>query len=128
MAFIFAMSSRIGSVEHSRSFLTDLFGLSGYWLHVANGLLRKGAHLTEYAVLSLFFVTALRRAHGATPRVALVGGILGSLAYACTDEFHQSFVPGREGMVSDVVVDCAGATLGAGLMFRYRARGGTWDA
>ena len=33
-------------------------------------------------------------------------------AYAATDEFHQLFVPGRSGQISDVVLDSAGALAG----------------
>ena len=32
-------------------------------------------------------------------------------AYAATDEFHQLFVPGRAGRVTDVLIDSAGAFL-----------------
>ena len=31
--------------------------------------------------------------------------------YACSDEFHQLFIPGRAGLVSDVLVDSIGAML-----------------
>ena len=33
-------------------------------------------------------------------------------AYAATDEFHQLFVPGRSGQLSDVILDSAGALAG----------------
>ena len=32
--------------------------------------------------------------------------------YACTDEFHQLFVPGRAGLLSDVLIDSLSAVLG----------------
>ena len=36
----------------------------------------------------------------------------GADLYACTDEFHQIFVPGREGAFRDVIIDtCGGITL-----------------
>lgn len=38
--------------------------------------------------------------------------ILASALYACTDEFHQLFVPGRTGQIFDVFVDTLGATFG----------------
>lgn len=38
--------------------------------------------------------------------------ILASALYACTDEFHQLFVPGRTGQIFDVLVDTLGATFG----------------
>ena len=36
--------------------------------------------------------------------------------YAATDEFHQLFVPGRSGQVSDVILDSAGAATGVLIM------------
>ena len=43
------------------------------------------------------------------------------LVYAITDEIHQIFVPGRAGMVRDVIIDLFGAMIGAGvfLLIRY---------
>ena len=35
-----------------------------------------------------------------------------STAYAATDEFHQIFVPGRAGMLTDVMIDSSGALAG----------------
>lgn len=42
--------------------------------------------------------------------IATAWGI--STAYAATDEFHQIFVPGRAGMVTDVMIDSSGALAG----------------
>jgi VanZ family protein len=66
-------------------------------------LLRKAAHVTEYAILSALLMRALDR-----PAVAVTLAI----AYAATDELHQHFVPGRAGTLVDVVVDAVGVTLG----------------
>ena len=38
--------------------------------------------------------------------------LLISMLYACTDEFHQHFVPGRSCEVRDVLIDTAGALIG----------------
>ena len=48
------------------------------------------------------------------------------MAYACTDELHQLFVPGRAGMVTDVLIDSTGAALITGLLWIVgRRREGT---
>ena len=66
-------------------------------------VLRKLAHLTEYAVLGALLVRALGR-----PELAvLVGGL-----YAASDEIHQHFVRGRHGAWYDVVIDTVGVTIG----------------
>ncbi|HEY6068666.1 MAG TPA: VanZ family protein [Gaiellaceae bacterium] len=76
-------------------------------------VLRKGAHLTEYAILGALLYRALRR-----EQVALAAGI----AYAATDEFHQHFVRGRHGSPVDVAIDAVGVTLGMLVWLRMRAR------
>ena len=40
--------------------------------------------------------------------------------YACTDEFHQTFVPGRAGRIFDVGVDSAGAAAGLFILWLVR--------
>ncbi|MCB9234991.1 MAG: VanZ family protein [Bacteroidia bacterium] len=69
-------------------------------------VLRKTAHFTEYFILFLWVKMAL---HGRSRRLLLA--FLVCAAYACTDEFHQLFIPGRVGNVGDVLVDSSGAAL-----------------
>src|SRR5437870_13658825 len=85
-----------------------IFGLSsipslssglGTWDEV----LRKAAHVTEYAVLGALLLRALGR-----ELPALVVGI----AYAATDEVHQHFVRGRNPSPFDVAFDACGVALG----------------
>ena len=72
---------------------------------------RKAAHFTEYAILGLL-LTAMYRAYGHEgERLFLLAAGTGSL-YAATDEFHQLFVPGRSGQISDVLLDSAGVMAG----------------
>lgn len=75
-------------------------------------------HFAEYAVLALLLWLALRAtpalARYATPLAVAVAAL-----YAVTDEFHQSFVPGRYPDVRDVLVDTAGALV-AVLLLRWR--------
>ena len=71
-------------------------------------VIRKSGHFTEYFVLSLLLLHALRagtRDFGL--RWALVV-ILIVAGYAALDEFHQSFVPGRGAAVTDVMLDTSG--------------------
>ena len=66
--------------------------------------LRKAAHMAEYAVLYLLTLRA-RSGRRAWAAAAF------SVFYAMSDEYHQSFVPGRSGLWSDVAVDAAGVLL-----------------
>jgi VanZ family protein len=75
-------------------------------------IVRKTAHFMEYALLAVAWVV-----HFMFHKVRLRGRIgfpiLLSSAFAVSDEFHQTFVAGRSGQVSDVVLDSCGAVTGA---------------
>ena len=87
--------------------------------HLGTGLgtwdtvLRKGAHVTEYAVLGAL----LYRALGREPLALAVG-----IAYAATDELHQHFVHGRHASPVDVAIDAVGVAAGMLLWLRLRER------
>jgi VanZ family protein len=66
-------------------------------------VLRKCAHVTEYAILGALLSRAINR-----PLLALLVGI----AYAGTDELHQHFVRGRHSSPFDVAFDACGLALG----------------
>jgi VanZ family protein len=77
-------------------------GLGGWDL-----LLRKLAHAAEYALLGFFLLRAVGRE-------GVAAGL--GIAYAVTDEIHQSFVEGRHGAWYDVAVDAAGVLAGVYLL------------
>ena len=93
-----------------------IFGLSaipslssglGTW----DTILRKIAHTAEYAVLAALLWRALRNE---------LAALVVTLAYAATDELHQTFVRGRHGSPVDVAVDGIGAALGLVLLLHVR--------
>ena len=65
--------------------------------------------MSEYAVLVLLIFQALTAFDRKKNRGCMALGI--TAAYPVTDEFHQLFVPGRAGRVTDVLIDSAGAFL-----------------
>lgn len=74
-------------------------------------LVRKCAHMGIYFVLTALLLYGLWRAGmSPRPRLAAAAGLCALLA--ALDEFHQTFVPGRDGKLSDVLID-----LGGGLCF-----------
>jgi hypothetical protein len=109
MGVIFYLSAQSSTGEHA-------------WWDV---ILRKLGHVTGYALLTTLWWWALR---GVTSRPLLIAvGI--AFAYACTDEFHQSFVHGRTGTPVDVGVDAIGMAIAAWVISRqvspgYRGRRG----
>jgi VanZ family protein len=70
-------------------------------------ILRKLAHLAVYTVLTVLLVRAFRL-HVARPTHAWLLAMLVAALYACSDEWHQTFVPGREGRVRDILIDSIG--------------------
>lgn len=71
---------------------------------------RKSAHFSEYALLGALAYYAFVKVKKYPFRWLLA--FIFTIVYACSDEFHQTFVPGRAGMVRDVFIDSSGALIG----------------
>lgn len=79
-------------------------------------IIRKNAHAFMYMILS-YLVSAIFFVFNKRGKDAIIYILFICLFYAVIDEFHQSFVPGRTSLVSDVLVDFSGALIG--LIFLY---------
>ncbi len=91
-------------LSHQPQSAYDRLGLTGELLSVAG-------HLVVYAGLMATLVLAIRRGSGlAGDRVFALAFLLAAL-YGLTDEFHQSFVPGRKATLIDWAIDLVGAGL-----------------
>lgn len=112
-AVIWALSAQTG--PESQSVSNGVLGLVGYDIQnppsILSGLLpflvRKGAHMAAFFTLTALLILAL---WPLIKKPALRGGLALVLcaALAGLDEFHQTFVPGRSGSLSDVLVDLLG--------------------
>jgi len=118
MGFIFVMSTSLGSSAHTSRIIEPLIrwlapGISPAAVDRVHGLIRKTGHFTEYAILALLVLRAvrisLRHRHLEGGCKAAGIALLVAAVYASTDEFHQSFVPGRTASVYDVLIDTSGA-------------------
>ena len=78
-------------------------------------ILRKGAHITAFGLLCLLWYRALGPA-GSSRRSAI------TLAYAATDEYHQTFVEGRHGTPVDWLIDAVGVAIAVALIRRHQQR------
>ena len=82
---------------------------------------KKTAHMLEYAILLLLlwrvFFGYMTLFSGSETRQRLVKALglafVVCVLYAASDEFHQTFVPGRRGRLLDVGIDSVGAALAA---------------
>lgn len=74
-------------------------------------LFRKSAHFFVYFILGILVLKALKQSGLGGHRVLIIALII-CVLYAISDEFHQTFVPGRSGEIWDVVIDSLGSLLG----------------
>ena len=84
--------------------------------------IRKMAHFGIYLVLGISLISFLREFSIPILKLLLLSIFLAFL-YACSDEIHQLFVPGRSGQFSDVLLDTLAASVGIFiyyLLFRKR--------
>jgi VanZ family protein len=76
------------------------------------------AHLIVYAILGYLLAMAFVRHGRPIDRQRILVAILFGIIYAFSDEFHQSFVPGRFPSISDFIADSVGLVIG-GQLFKY---------
>src|SRR5690606_2032338 len=77
-------------------------------------------HVIVYAILFFLVylgITANRQFRWQTKQA--IAAVIITIAYACLDEWHQSFVPTRSGNILDVAIDALGALIAAGLLAWY---------
>ena len=84
---------------------------------LADLIFKKGAHFTVYAVLAVLF----RRALPPSRWIWALSWMF-TVLYASSDEWHQSFVPGRHPQLTDVLIDVCGATTGLWIFWRIERR------
>jgi len=80
-------------------------------------VLRKIAHITEYAILCILYIRAFRNTTKFSSKKVYLLSIVLSIIYAITDEIHQSFVPGRSCNLFDLLFDTTGVVLG-GIIYK----------
>lgn len=95
-----------------------------------NEYCRKTGHFIGYGLVSLIFLNAWRRSAEAfgwvtrnwlAPFAAFLA-IASTFTVACLDEFHQTFLPGRVGCLSDALIDVAGAIVLNAIFWALRVR------
>lgn len=110
MIIIFSFSNQTGSESSGLSQHIVLWIQTHLHITMSEFIIRKGAHMSEYALLCLTFIYAFSH-YQFTIKQILFYSILCSFAYACTDEMHQLFIGGRAGQFTDVLIDSSGACL-----------------
>lgn len=78
-------------------------------------VVRKLAHLCEYAALCFLYYRGLRNTTKVSLAKVLLLAFFMTVLYALSDEYHQTFISGRTGRFFDIWVDSFGAI--GGLLF-----------
>lgn len=118
MIFIFIMSNTNGNDSSSQSnfFANIILQFINIDKETLTFLIRKLAHMSEYAILALFTYYALIKI-AFNKRIIFQITFLISFLYACSDEFHQLFISGRSGQFTDIIIDSTGCLIM--LLFLY---------
>ena len=74
-------------------------------------IVRKGAHLTIYLILGVLLMSYFKELYLVNKKGLIIAFIICFL-YACSDEIHQAFVPGRSAEFRDVLIDSLGSIIG----------------
>jgi VanZ family protein len=127
MVVIFVFSSQNGKASsHNNRFVVDLLKNIGINLDVLLGsiddyIIRKLAHMTEYFILFNLVYNAIYDNYKFIK--SLIITLTFTFIYASSDEFHQSFTPGRGPSFHDVLIDTGGGGLALILkVIRYRLK------
>ena len=129
LGVIFIGSTDLLSAEQTSRFIVPILlwlkpGMAPETTWIILVIMRKCAHVCEYAILALLLWRALRDGSAIRGKMSILFGavLLGCAVFAASDEFHQSFVKSRTPSVRDVLLDIAGALLGLliGVSFAHR--------
>lgn len=82
--------------------------------------LRKVAHASEYFIFTLLILLVLKNSKVSGIKMFAIALII-CFIYACTDEYHQTFVKGRNGQFSDALIDTLGGIIGC-LMYGFTVK------
>jgi VanZ family protein len=84
-------------------------------------ILRKIAHILEYAILTFLLLRAFTKKRLSIKKIAIYS-IIFCIFYSLTDEYHQTFVFGRQGTLKDVGIDSIGILI-MSLMWYIKNKG-----
>ncbi|MFH1611782.1 MAG: VanZ family protein [bacterium] len=91
-------------------FLSHQPSLQSGFPHYYDFVLRKLAHITEYFILTFLLIRALAEYNLSKKKILIIALVLAFL-YATSDEYHQTFIVGRQGAIMDVMIDSIGILL-----------------
>lgn len=106
--FIFSSQANSGDITHN--IIGEVVNTNYTITTTLNFLIRKLAHLTEYFILALLTISLLKE-YTKKQKIIIITTIIFCFLYALTDEYHQSLVPGRSALFTDVLIDTTGSLI-----------------
>jgi len=108
--FIFSHQPNSGEVTHSIIEELIFYVKNELLIDGINFIVRKSAHIIEYFILTLLFVSLMKE-YTKNDKKIIVLSLIFCFLYAITDEYHQSLVIGRTSSFKDVLIDTIGGIL-----------------
>lgn len=116
MRLVFGFSNQNSNDSTSLSmYVASLFSKNPETINLIEPYIRKLAHFSEYGLGGVLFFSLFETFEMIDEKRLFFASCCG-LLYSLTDEFHQLFVDGRSGQITDVLIDTLGAMTGACVM------------
>jgi VanZ family protein len=101
--------------ENTEAVIHKTISFTNYFdIKVLNLIVRKITHVTTFGILAVLFFKSLGSRY-------ILSWLL-TVIYAISDEWHQSFMPGRESSYKDVLLDSFGALLALSIVYLLNRR------
>ena len=133
VAAMFIGSTDLMSAEHTSRFLVPFLhwlkgDISAETVAQVQLLMRKGAHLAEYAIFAILFWRTLYRGTKLKMNMPIVyvSVWIAAALLAAADEFHQSFVVSRTASPNDVLIDICGTLIGLVICSMFARKREPW--
>lgn len=112
MGIIFGFSHQPNSGQVTYNIIEEIIPIikTDTLIDIINFIIRKSAHITEYFILTILFVSLYKEYTNNKNKIIIIS-IISCFLYACTDEIHQLFIIGRTGQFIDVLIDTFGGLL-----------------
>ena len=121
MGFIFCMSNQPANIskelsQNIENLLNNTPIIGNLLSDILNSpnsqfIVRKSAHIILFCLLSILCFVVIYELKRNVKISTLVSFSI-TFVYACMDEIHQLFIPGRSGKINDVLIDSIGVIMG----------------
>ena len=120
MLLVFSLSGEVASESSKTSggviaLISKICGINLLQYELTEFIVRKLAHFSLYALGGIVIYFYIRDYKFSFKKEFLLSFLCGSI-YACTDEFHQTFVAGRSGELRDICIDSLGVLVGVSII------------